>query len=749
MTINELLALQIPGRKEELNADQRYREWLDYEIGLVIVNQQIDYYYKLYQTGEKYDNNSNSAIAYLLGISDIKPQNRVRTVGGSIPDIDTDFEITRRIDVFEYVKSKYGEAYVSGVATYGTMLSKSAIRNAGRVLGFDLQLVESIADLIPEPFQGKAYSIEESFERSPSLLELYHTNKDAKQIVDIAKRLEGLIQSRGQHAAGVIISSEKLSDVASCFYNDKGQPVIELDKDDAEKVGLVKFDFLGLETLDVIKNTLNLIKKKFNKEIDINNIDYSDPLIYDFIESGNLCGVFQFDTKEMMSYTSKFKPRSLAEISYLTALNRPGPQEHKGSILEARNNNKLTVQNVFPEVDDVLKITNGYCLYQEQVMKIAEVIAGYDGKDNEKLRKIISKKKEDMLLPEMEKFVSRAVKKGFSEEKTLELWDQLKTFGNYGFNAAHAYTYSLLTLQCLFLKTYYYNEFLLSSLETNVDDPERVLFFLDEAANYGIKIVKPDINLSQFNFTIFNNNIYLGFGFISGFSEKACEQLIEDRNKNGDYIGFIDFYLRTNNFLRANHYKNLILLNVFEFTGFNRNTLLQFVENDLPLFEKKEIINSNKDFPYILRLFDELDLLEILNQEYKICGFHLTDNILNLIVPRSGYNYGLIVSVKVVPRKSDKKLMAFMEILTIDNEIVSKTIFAKTFAEVQSKVVTGNIIEYKEKNDFIFELDTAKLSNSYNKPPLSLPSSLAFPFYLRNSSVKVINLPSLTIQILQ
>lgn len=743
MKQDNLKKFYLPERLNQLGTDIP-EDWYIIELGLIRINKSEKIYLDLLETKKKYTNPSNSTIAYLLGITDVIPTNSVKTKGGTIPDIDSDFEITKRIEIFKYIQAKYGENKVAGVGTFITLKSKSAINSAGRALGFRVDYVQSISNAIPDPDQGATWKISDALEKSKDFKQLYDKDANAKKIIDIALKLENLIQSRGQHAAGAVVASDNLDSIIPSFYNDDNIRVIEVDKDDAEKLGLVKFDLLGLETLDVIKSTVKLIEKEKGIKIDIDSIDLEDPKIYEYIKTGGLSGVFQFDEPEMMNYTAKFQPKDIRDLSFLTSLNRPGPQAAKEEILHNRKAGLAKI-NEFPEIVESLKDTYGYMIYQEQVMNVNSILAGFNPVENEYFRKIVGKKKLELLPPVKADWLAKMKARGHDEEKSYALWNTIETFGSYGFNAAHAYAYSMLTLQCLYLKTYYYSQFLLNSLLTNTSNVEKTIFFIKEAKKFGYRFLGPDINRSVYNFRIDGMDILFGLGFVNGFSETVVKQFIKERERS-KFTSFLNFYRRTRPFFRSNNYKALIMLNACSSFGYNRATLLDTFDY-IEKLEEKNIISGmlfDDDDSVIYRLRQELKQKDILEAEYQYTGMYISGNIFQLIpnniLTKPRLELGMIIRIKEVKTKK-KDLMAFIDILTPNDTIVNLTIFPKQYLKYSTLLESGSIIAYgsdsrNEEKPILTYLEQVTIPTTDSRSIPSIPYSPNVFNIINNSDLK-------------
>ncbi len=482
---------------------------------------------------------AGSLVAWALGITEIDPirysllfERFLNPERVSMPDIDVDFCRDRREEVIRYVQEKYGVDQVAQIITFGTMASRAAVRDTGRVLGMPYQEVDRIAKLIPVS-ATKEINLKTALELSPPLKESYEKDPKVKGLIDIAMKLEGLKRHASVHAAGVVIAPEPLTEYTALYKGSKGDETIttQFDLEALEKVGLIKFDFLGLDTLTIIDRTVKYIKEK-ERDFDLNQIPLDDKETYRLLSEGRTAGIFQLEGSGMRELLMKLQPDRFDDLIALVALYRPGPLG-SGMVDDfiKRKKGLVPVEYDLPELKDILDETYGVILYQEQVMRISNVIAGFSMGQADLLRRAISKK-DPILMEEMkEKFIRGALERGYSEEVASRLFGLIEYFGNYGFNKSHSAAYALLAYQTAYLKTHYPVEFMAASLSAEVNKTEKIIRLINECDAMGVRILPPDINKSSAEFTIEDGAIRFGLKAVKGVGVGAISAITEERDK--------------------------------------------------------------------------------------------------------------------------------------------------------------------------------------------------------------------------
>jgi DNA polymerase-3 subunit alpha len=538
---------------------------------------------------------AGSIVAYALKITNVDPipfnllfERFINPERISMPDFDIDFCQDRRQEVIEYVTKKYGEERVGQIITFGTLSAKAVLRDVSRVFALPYSEADTLAKLVPEEL---GIELQEAIDKEPKLKELEDNDPKIRRILQIGKRLEGLNRHAGIHAAGVIITNEPLVTYCPLFRGAKGEQVVQFDKDFSEKIGLVKFDFLGLKTLTVISNASKLIQRDLKSDFDIEFIDYHDKDVYQLISEGQTVGVFQLESSGMQDLCKRIKPDSIDDITAINALYRPGPMgsgmHHE--FAEIKHGQKPEVYS-FEELKPVLKDTYGIIVYQEQVMNIARVVAGYSLGQADMLRRAMGKKKAEEMAMHKEIFRKGAVERGFNEEKAIALFDLMEKFAEYGFNKSHAVAYSVISYQTAFLKKYYPAQFFAALLGTEINNKEKITAYIQEAKDFDIAILPPDVNESLWLFNVIGQTIRFGLGAVKGVGEGAVEDIVRERTENGPFKGFVDFCERVN--LKSVNKRVLeALIKVGGFDScekFNRKTLLDNMEFIVSFAEKKQ-----------------------------------------------------------------------------------------------------------------------------------------------------------------
>ncbi len=540
---------------------------------------------------------AGSIVAYALLITNVDPipynllfERFINPERISMPDFDIDFCQDRRQEVIEYVTKKYGEERVGQIITFGTLSAKAVLRDVSRVFSLPYSEADALAKLVPEEL---GIELQDAIDKEPKLKELEDNDPKIKRILQISKRLEGLNRHAGIHAAGVIITNEPLVTYCPLFRGAKGEQVVQFDKDFSEKIGLVKFDFLGLKTLTVISNAEKFIRRDLKPDFDIEYINYNEQTVYDMISAGQTVGVFQLESSGMQDLCKRIKPGSIDDITAINALYRPGPMGSGMHLEFAEIKNKIngkTEQYSFDALIPVLKDTYGIIVYQEQVMNIARVIAGYSLGQADMLRRAMGKKKAEEMQMHKEIFRKGAIERGYDEEKAIALFDLMEKFAEYGFNKSHAVAYSVIAYQTAFLKRFYPAQFFAALLGTEINNKDKITSYIQEAKDFGITILPPDVNQSLWLFNVIGDTIRFGLGAVKGVGEGAVEEVVRERTENGPFKGFVDFCERINlKTVNKRVFEALIKVGAFDSCEkFNRKTLLDNMEFITAFAEKKQ-----------------------------------------------------------------------------------------------------------------------------------------------------------------
>jgi len=498
---------------------------------------------------------AGSIIAYALRITDLDPlefdllfERFLNPERVSMPDFDVDFCMDGRDRVIDYVGEKYGRDKVSQIITYGSMAAKAVIRDVGRVLGHPYGFVDRLAKAIPFEI---GMTLTKALDESPDLLSAYQEEDEVRELIDLALMLEGIARNAGKHAGGVVISPSKLTDFSPLYCEEGGANLVtQFDKDDIEAVGLVKFDFLGLRTLTIIDWALQNINQRLTlkgeETVNIDLLPRDDELTYELLKNYATTAVFQLESRGMKDLIRRLRPDTFEDIIALVALFRPGPLQ-SGMVDDYINvkHKRKKAEYPHPTLIPILEPTNGVILYQEQVMQIAQDLAGYSLGSADLLRRAMGKKKPEEMAKQREMFTTGAVKNNVEESVATYIFDLMEKFAGYGFNKSHSAAYALIAYQTAWLKAHYPSEFMAAVLSSDMDNTDKVVLFIDECRDMGLEILPPDVNTSDYRFTTNNDGqIIYGLGALKGVGEAAIESIIEQRNLNGAYSSHEDLARR-------------------------------------------------------------------------------------------------------------------------------------------------------------------------------------------------------------
>ena len=526
---------------------------------------------------------AGSLVAYALKITDLDPirhgllfERFLNPERRSMPDIDVDFCIRGRDQVIRYVKEKYGSDKVAQIATFGTLKAKAAIKDVGRALGFSFAETDAIAKLVPAPKQGFDYALADAIKMEPRLQELMKSDPRVQNLIQHALRLEGLTRHASTHAAGVVLSNLPLVDYLPLYVDKEGGIVTQFDMASVEKIGLIKFDFLGLKTLTLIHDCLKLIRASRGVEIDINNLPLDDKKTYRLLCSGNTTGVFQLESTGIREMTVKIRPNCFEDLVAILALFRPGPLD-SGMAEEyiKRKHGKEQIRYLHPLLEPTLKDTYGVIVYQEQVMQIAQKLAQYSMGEADILRRAMGKKDPEEMASQRERFVQGARKNKIDPKRAAEIFDQMETFARYGFNKSHSAAYALISYQTAYLKTHYPVEFMAALLSSEMGDTDKVIKNLAECRERGIEVLPPDINESRADFTVGGDKIRFGLAAVKNVGEKAVEVILESREGEGAFRSLFDFCRRVDlGAVNRRVVESLVKCGAFDSTGVSRARMI-------------------------------------------------------------------------------------------------------------------------------------------------------------------------------
>lgn len=662
---------------------------------------------------------AGSIVAYILGITNVDPleynllfERFLNPERVTMPDIDIDFCYIRRDEVIEYVKRRYGVDHVAQIITFGTMAAKGAIRDVGRVLNMPYGEVDAIAKLIPKDL---GITIDKALESEEKLQQLYEEDENIKKLLDFAKAIEGMPRHASTHAAGVVISKNPVTDYVPISYTDETF-VTQYDKDFVEELGLLKMDFLGLRTLTIIEDTIKNIE--FNKKIkiDIDKIPLVDKKTSDMLTRGDTCGVFQMESSGMTALIKEMRPSGFLDLIPLVALFRPGPLgSGMATDFIKRKHGKTEVTYPHKDLEPILKETFGVILYQEQVMQIVQVLAGFTLGQADILRRAMGKKKHDVLMSQKENFIKGAKLNNVDTEVASNIFDLLLNFADYGFNKSHSVAYALIAWQTAYLMAHYPSEFMASML-TSLMSSDKIGSYLEKCRHLNIKILPPDINASFTNFTVDKDNIRFGLAAVKSVGENAINHIVLMRKKDGPFKSLEDFCNRVSHrFVNKRAVENLIRCGAFDSIHPNRAEYLKIFEKAM---ENGQQFQKQKDSGQMDLFFSEdddkaIDLIpiikteefpkqELLNMEKEITGFYITGHPLDEFKNKIKYLnsiqdieeikdnskviiFGLIrESKRIITKKGDA--MCFLQIEDFEN-IIEVVVFPKVFYQYMNSLM--------------------------------------------------------------
>jgi DNA polymerase-3 subunit alpha len=531
---------------------------------------------------------AGSLVAWVLQITDLDPiahgllfERFLNPERKSMPDIDVDFCFERRDEVIQYVRQKYGDDRVAQIITFGSLKGKAALKDVGRVLDFTFGDTDRLAKLYPAPRQGKEFALEKALEMEPKLREVRDKGEREAKLFTYALKLEGLMRHHSKHAAGIVISSRPLVESVPLCVDKDGNVLTQFSGTDIEKIGLIKFDFLGLKNLTLIQNTVNRIKAGRGEEIDVTALPLDDRKTYKLLSRGETVGVFQMESSGMRDLVTRVKPTCFEDIVAINALFRPGPLD-SGMVdsFVLRKHGREPISVLHPLLEPILKETYGIMVYQEQVMQAAQVLAGYSLGDADNLRRAMGKKKPEEMARERSRFVEGATRNGLSEKLAGDIFDQMETFAGYGFNKSHAAAYALVSFQTAYLKAHYPEEFIAALMTLEMGDADRTHKNIAEARERRIAVLPPDVNESREDFTVVEKKIRFGLGAIKGVGAKAIEAILASRDEEGPFRGLDDLVRRVRSVhVNRRVLESLIKCGALDSTGVDRASLLSGLDD--------------------------------------------------------------------------------------------------------------------------------------------------------------------------
>jgi len=694
-----------------LKVGSLYKERLKYELDIINKMGFCNYFLIVYDyvkfakengilVGAGRGSAAGSLVSYLLNITEIDPlkynllfERFLNPERISMPDIDIDFEFNRREEVIEYCIRKYGLKKVAPIITFGTLGSKQIIRDIGRVMNLDIEYLVGMID--------SNLSLIDNYNNNEKLKNFLKVNDDLKKLYKISLKLEGLKRHTSIHAAGIVMSRVDLDEVIPLEKNHDNFYITGYSMEYLESLGLLKMDFLALRNLTLLNDTLKDLEQE-NIKVDLTNISLQDKQTIAIFNQAKTTGIFQFESEGMMNFLRKFKPTNFEDIVACIALYRPGPMKNIDSYIK-RKNGLEKIDYIDDALVDILKPTYGIIIYQEQIMQIASVMAGYSLAEADLLRKAMSKKKESILINEREKFIKNSVELGHDKDKVEKVYNLILKFAEYGFNRAHSVAYSKIAFEMAYLKAHYYKYFM-KNLLTKEKGTIKSANYIYECREAGVEILKPSIISSELDYTVEEFGIRFPLSAIKNLGINAVNTIIKER-ENENYKDIFDFVKRVyGKNVNKKTLESLALAGCFSVFGYNAKTIVDSLDE---LINYAEIASYNDEIPKpVLEVKQDYSKKELMDFEYELFGFYLSDHIINEY--RAKYNNYL--KIKDIPRYFDKNVDIVIYVDYV-KEVVTKANSKMLFVTATDE--TGKIdmvifpklyseIEMLEKGDILF-----------------------------------------------
>ena len=656
--LNELCFRGLEERYQPVT--EELKERLNYELSTIRNMGYVDYFLIVWDfikyardhdimVGPGRGSAAGSLVAYTLGITQLDPirydllfERFLNPERVSMPDIDVDFCFERRQEVIDYVRRKYGDDCVVQIVTFGTLAARGVIRDVGRVMDLPYAQVDTIAKMIPQELN---ITIDKALQMNPELKKVYEDQKEIHDLIDTAKRLEGLPRHTSMHAAGVVISQKDVSEYVPLSRASDGSIVTQFTMTTLEELGLLKMDFLGLRTLTVIQNAVHLIEQDAGVKLDMQHIDYNDKKVLDSLGTGRSDGVFQLESAGMKNFMKELKPQSLEDVIAGISLYRPGPMDFIPQYIRGKNRPD-TIKYDCPQLEPILKPTYGCIVYQEQVMQIVRNLAGYTLGRSDLVRRAMSKKKAAVMEKERQNFVygneaegvPGCIANGISEQTANKIYDDMIDFAKYAFNKSHAAAYAVVSYQTAFLKYYYPVEFMAALMTSVIEMPTKVAEYIQVCRQMNIKILPPDVNRGAYGFSVDNGAIRYGLSAIKSVGRPVINALVEEREANGEYRSLKDFIERLTGTVNKRAIENFIKAGALDcLEGNRRQKMLVYSQIvDSIAQEKKnsfagqmslfDLVSDEEKKEYEIRMPDveEYDKEMILAFEKDVLGIYLS-----------------------------------------------------------------------------------------------------------------------------
>lgn len=686
--------LAMKGLVKRLKGDIReaYIKRLNYELSIINKMGFTDYFlivydYVLYAkknnilVGPGRGSAAGSLVSYSIGITNIDPlkydllfERFLNPERITMPDIDIDFEYTKRGKVIDYVRNRYGLKNVAPIMTFGTLASKQVLRDTGKIMEIDNNLIDKFVNLI----DAKA-SLKENLKKV-EVTTFLENHSELKKVYKEALKLEGLKRHISTHAAGVVISSVPLDEVIPLILNTSFF-MTGVTMEYLEPLGLLKMDFLALRNLTIIANVLDLIKENTDHILDLNKINLNEPVVFKLFSEADTEGIFQYESSGMKNLMKKLKPNSFSDLVASVALFRPGPMNNIDMFVR-RKHKEEKVTYLHPDLEPILKETYGVIVYQEQVMQILVKVGGYTYAEADNIRRAMSKKKESVILQDKEHFIKNAIKKGYQESIAIEIYDLILKFANYGFNKAHSVSYALIGYQMAYLKVKFPLYFITNLLNMSLGSEIKTKEYIDEARKKGIKILKPNINEANSSYKIVENSLMIPLGSIKNLGVTASTAILEEREKNGKFVDYLDFVARI--YGKSNNKKtitSLIDAGALDNFGLTKKTMIENL--DAAINYASLLIDLDSSFVMKPLIEEKREYEEEILREKEFCsyGFYVTNH------PVSKYNDKSIIKLEKIKDYFDKRIKC---VVLVEKVKTIKTKKGDNMAFITASDETGN-----------------------------------------------------------
>ena len=698
--------------QERIDHELKIIEKMGFEGYFMVVSDFINYAKKnSIPVGPGRGSAAGSLIAYLLGITEVDPikhglifERFLNPERISMPDIDIDFCGEGRDEVINYVSNKYGKDKVAQIGTFGTMSSKAVVKDVGRVLGLSFSDVNKLTNMIPS-FRGKVYSLDECYKKVKEFRELVETNNSYSELFNLSVKLENSVRHSSTHAAGVVISNEPLENMIPLYKGSKDEIVTQYDMNAVEELGFVKFDFLGLKTLTVIKKAKEFIRIH-NKEIDeeINKADINDPNVYKLLSKGLTRGIFQIESSGMKDVLKNLKADKFDDIVALLALYRPGPLD-SGMVDEyiLRKNGKKKTEYPTPQLKKILNETHGLFVYQEQIMNTASVLSNFTLGDADLLRRAMGKKKASEMKAQREKFLNGAKDNEIDEKLAEDIFNTMEKFAEYSFNKSHSTAYAYITFQTAYLKTYYPCEFMASLMTTEINNSEKIVSDIRECKEMNINILPPSINESGSGFTPLKNSIRFGLNAVKNLGTNIVKNIINLRDEQGEFKNIFEFLgLMDSRRMNKKTLESLIKSGTLDEFGLTRSTLFENIDKlqshvginnkdadklQESLFDNDQIYQKPE-----LQIKQEWDIFDLSKFEIETLGYSISVNPLNAVYEKiQQINSKSISEIKSLKDKTPVTTAVYITSIEIKSSKKNANKYANVSFEDSSGVLEGII----------------------------------------------------------